>query len=373
MATDILADDRALRLGRRERVLAEMEAHQLDLLILGRQANVRYATGAQQLWVAGTRPFGPACVVVRETAEIHLLSTWDEGVPDDIPHSHLYGITWNPMNLVARLQQIHGAGTAHKVGTDSLSPLFGLLLPMAFPNAELVDGDSAMRSARRIKTPEEVVAMRNAVRVAEDGLAASVAELQPGATEQTLIGVLLETMTAGGVTTPATQDAAWVTAPDHPWRRLDRNRPVEAGDLVAFTSGVLADGYIGEVGRTWPAGEARAGARELYATADELRSRLLAVCRPGAHAAEFLTAYESFGLPLPPMPVAHGLGLGFDPPVVSPQLPQTAAAEILQPGMVLAVTTYIWQQGVGAVFDREAVLITEDGSEVLTTSPSWRG
>jgi hypothetical protein len=39
--------------------------------------------------------------------------------------------------------------------------------------------------------------------------------------------------------------------------------------------------------------------------------------------------------------------------------------------MVLAVTGYVWQEGVGAVFGREAVLITSDGSEVLTASPFW--
>ena len=40
--------------------------------------------------------------------------------------------------------------------------------------------------------------------------------------------------------------------------------------------------------------------------------------------------------------------------------------------MVLAVTGYVWEQGVGAVFGREAVLITTAGSEVLTSSPSWQ-
>ena len=72
------------------------------------------------------------------------------------------------------------------------------------------------------------------------------------------------------------------------------------------------------------------------------------------------------------MPVAHGLGLGFDPPVVTPQLRTTAAAEVLEPGMVLAVTGYVWQEGVGAVFGREAVHITDDGPEVLTSSPFYR-
>ena len=60
MALEILADDRALRTGRRERALAQMAEHDLDVLVLGRQANIRYVTGAPQLWVAGTRPFAVA-------------------------------------------------------------------------------------------------------------------------------------------------------------------------------------------------------------------------------------------------------------------------------------------------------------------------
>ncbi|HSS23292.1 MAG TPA: aminopeptidase P family protein, partial [Mycobacterium sp.] len=61
---------------------------------------------------------------------------------------------------------------------------------------------------------------------------------------------------------------------------------------------------------------------------------------------------------------------GFDPPVVSQHLPATAAQERLEAGMVLAVTGYVWQEGVGAVFGREAVLITPAGPEILTSSPS---
>ena len=46
MKTEILPDARALRIGRRERALAQMEAHDLDVLVLGRQPNVRYFSGA---------------------------------------------------------------------------------------------------------------------------------------------------------------------------------------------------------------------------------------------------------------------------------------------------------------------------------------
>jgi Xaa-Pro dipeptidase len=369
MATEVLPDDRALRSERRARALAQMEAHDLDVLVLGRQANVRYVAGAPQLWVAGTRPFAPTCVVIRETGAIHLLSTWDEGVPDDIPHERLYGITWNPMNTISVLRDIDGAATAKRVGTDALSPAFAQLLPVAFPNAELVDGELAMRAARRVKTAQEVAALGDAIRVAEAGLASAVAELRPGVTEKTLTGALLEAVAAGGVSTPSTQDAVWVTARDHPWRRGSEDGRIRPGDLVAFSAGVLAGGYTGEVGRTWPVGECD-GAADLYRRWEALWRRLYDACQPGASASDLLAVYEAAGEPLPPMPVARGLGMGFDPPLVAAHLPQTAADERLEPGMVLAVTGYVWEAGAGAVFGRQAVLITADGPEVLTRSPS---
>jgi Xaa-Pro aminopeptidase len=200
--------------------------------------------------------------------------------------------------------------------------------------------------------------------------------LQPGVREQTLAGVLLEALAAGGVSTPSNQDVAWVTSREHPWRisRGGRDGHVHAGDLVAFSSGVLAGGYSGEVGRTWLAGNVDGGpdVAALYRRWDRLWDKLIAACRSGTSAGELLAAYQTAGEPAPPMPVARGLGMGFDPPVVSKHLPATAAGERLEPGMVLAVTGYVWEQGVGAVFGREAVLITADEPEVLTASPFWR-
>jgi Xaa-Pro aminopeptidase len=370
MALEILPDATALRRGRRERALAQMAAHDIDVLVLGRQANVRYVTGAPQLWVAGTRPFGPICEVIRSTGEIHLNSTWDEGIPDEIPHDHLYGLAWNPMTLVEVLKALPGAATVTRVGTDSLTPTFAQLLPLAFPNAELVDAEPALRAARRIKTPDEIAVLRGALGVAETALEAARAELAAGVTEQSLTGALMEAMAAGGVTTPATQDGAWITPRDHSWRRSAGDRRIADGDLVALSAGALADGYVGEVARTWPVGDVP-GADALYRRSAVLWERLVAACQPGAVAGDLLAAYESSGEPLPVAPVAHGLGLGLDPPVVSADLPVTSAQQRLDPGMVLAVTGYVWEHGVGAVFHRDAVLIGDDGPEVLTSSPTW--
>jgi Xaa-Pro dipeptidase len=73
------------------------------------------------------------------------------------------------------------------------------------------------------------------------------------------------------------------------------------------------------------------------------------------------------------MPVARGLGLGFDPPVVTAGLPATAAGERLEAGMVLALTAYVWERGIGAVFRRDSVVITASGPEVLSSDTSVPG
>jgi Xaa-Pro aminopeptidase len=231
-----------------------------------------------------------------------------------------------------------------------------------------------MRDARRVKTVEELVAIRAAITIAETSLAAAVAALRAGISEQELAGVALEAAAGGGVATPAVQDVAWLTSREHPGSRAGGDGRARPGDLMAITAGVVAAGYIVDVARTWPVdGEGDDAAhRALYARWDRLWAGLAAACRPGAAATELLDAYRAAGEALPPMPVAHGLGLGFDPPVVTEALPATAAAETLEPGMVLAVTGYVWQRGVGAVLGRQPVLITPDGHEVLSAAPFWR-
>ena len=346
---------------------AAMEAHDLDVLVMGRMANMRYASGVPILWNAGTRPFGPGCVAVRATRDIYLLSTWDEGVPDDIPHDHLYGITWNPMNYVKVLQGIDAR--PKRVGTDAMSPLFAQLLPMAFPEAAIVDGGPALSQARRIKTNEEVDAIRAAIIVAETSMAAAVADLRSGVSERQLAGVFMDAMASAGVTTPLTQDVARIVST----RGSTAGEPVRAEDLVAFHAGVVANGYAGEVGRTWPVelNGKTAAVTELYRRSDLLWAALLDACTPGAPASAVLQAYRTAGEPIPTLPIGRGLGLGYDDPVIVAALPTTAATERLDPGVVVVLTASVHDDAVGSVITHDPVLITADGPEVLSHAPRW--
>lgn len=366
---EVQPDSAQLRAARRDRVLAEMEAGGIDILITGREPNARYVSGVPRLWLAGSRPFGPGCIFVRATGAIHIVSTWDEGVPDDIPRENLHGITFNAQKTLAMLTGIDGAATARTVATDGLMPSTIGLLRKAFPAAELVDGEQMMRRARRIKTPDEIDAIRVSVRLAEDSLAAAAKAFTAGVTERRLTAVFMEAMASAGVTTPTTQDVAWITSPKDRWARSSRDVAVAPGDLVAFDAGVIRNGYVGEIGRTGAVDGVESAGGPLLQRWDELWDRLLAACRPGAAGTDLLDAYAAAGVPAPPVPVGRGLGLGNDLPLISSALPRTAAEQRLEPGMVLALTAYVWQEGTGGVYGQEPVLITDAGPSLLSATP----
>jgi Xaa-Pro aminopeptidase len=138
--------------------------------------------------------------------------------------------------------------------------------------------------------------------------------------------------------------------------------------LVAFEAGVILGGYVGELGRTYPVGDVPID-RELSQRWNELWGRLLAACRSGSPLTGLLEAYEAAGIPPPPMPVARGLGLGFDLPLVTHALPRTAAEQRFEEGMVLALTAYVWKEGVGAMYGQEPLVVTATGPELLSTNP----
>lgn len=368
--TEILPDRAALRAERRARVLAAMAAEGIDILITGREANARYVAGVPRLWIAGSRPFGPGCVITR-SGDIHLVNTWDEGVPEDIPHENLHGITFNAQNTLAWLTKVEGGSTAKVVATDGLMPSSARLISTAFPNAELVDGEQMMRRVRATKLPDEVAAIRHSIRLVERSLDAAQAALVVGVTERQLTGIFMEAMADAGVTTPTTQDVAWITSRTSPWSRASRDTAVGKDDLVVLDGGILAGGYIGELARTTSVGGLPPVAGDLGHRFDELADRLLAACQPGATGTDLLAAYDAAGVAAPPVPVARGLGNGNDLPLVSHVLPRTAAEQKIEAGMVIGLTAYVWTEGVGGIYASEPVHVTDSGPELLA-SESFR-
>lgn len=328
------------------RTLDEMARHDVDVLVLGREANARFVSGATRLWLAGTRPFAPGCVVVRETGAVHLLSITDFGVPADIPLERLYPMSWNPMNVMGDVAGISGVSNARRIGVDGLTPLFEQLFPAVLPDAQLVDGEIVMRAARRVTSLAEVERIRAAIVVAEEAMGAAVEALHPGVTERELKGVFEERMCALGTTTPAFEGAFCVVDDDGPIRRLVSDRTIAGGDLVAMSAGVLVDGWEGSLARTWPCGKLDAHRWDRLSEWHGEWAQLVDGCRAGALVSE-LRGKAGASL--------HGVGLGF---------------EGLEDGAVLEAGMMV-QLGLEAagVLGGDMVLIGHNGAEIMTTYP----
>lgn len=363
---DARVDFTQLRRERRAKVLAAMERHRLDVLVLGGTGNVHYVSGSRQLGRAGVIPFAPACIVVRSTERVHLLAGWDEGVPPEIGTDDMYGILWNPGNLLSALAEIPGRGEARRVGTDGMTPMFAALLPTLFPGAELVDGAEMMTSVRRLKLPAEIICLDVASAVAEAALSAMETALTSGVTERELLGLYDATIASLGAPIPPSEGVIFATPRSGPvrFRHVSTDRPLGDGELVVLAPGALYAGYEAGLARTRLVGRsAPRGAVQLAEKCARGMDALLAACRAGNTGRDLYRAWEKTGNPPSPILLAHGMGIGTEPPLIGLGL---GADESLEAGMVLCVQSWVTSDGTGGFLERATVKIDESGPIKLT-------
>jgi len=332
------------------RALDEMARQNVDVLVLGREGNARFVSGATRLWLAGTRPFAPGCVVVRETGAVHLMSATDFGVPAEIPPARLYPMSWNPANIMGAVAAIPGVSDARRIGVDGLTPLFEQLFTATFPDVQLADGEAVMRTARRVKSPAEIARIRAAISVAEDAFGVAVGALRPGVREIELKGVFEERMCQRDTTTPAFEGAFCVVEGDRPIRRLVSDRVIADGDLVAMRAGVLLDGWEGSLARTRSCGQQRAEHGDRLSRWHAAWTPLVDRCRAGALVGDLrATAGVS----------VHGVGLGAE---------ALEDGSSLEPGMVVQL-----ELEANGVLGADTLLIGDGGARGLTAFPYAAG
>ncbi len=327
------------------RTLSAMADAGIDALILGREGNARFVSGAERLALAGTRPFSPGCVVVRSTGRIHLMSTTDSGIPADIGPEQLYSISWNPMTIAGNVAAIPGLADATTIGVDGMTPMMEAILTGILPDATLVDGEAFLREVRRPKSAGDLDGIRRAVTAAEACLAATADAVAPGVTERALLGRFEATMGRLGITTPAFEAATCVagTSP----RAIVDDRELRKGDLVHLRGGVLVDGWEGRLTRTRAVDGATGPQQAAAERAAVALGEAVAACRPGEVIGELRARPEVVDL--------AGVGLGHE---------ELADDDALAPADVVFVEVLVDQVLLGDV-----VHVTDTGPEILTTAP----
>jgi len=241
---------------------------------------------------------------------------------------------------------------------------------------ELSDATWPLQTAMAIKQPAEIEAMRQAVAVTESATAALHRGIEPGRTEQEVWAEFHRALIAcGGELVVARLLQAGLRT--FPYFQEASNHQLSAGDLVCFdTDAVALHGYSVDFSRTFFCGDGEPTVRQrfLHNLASDQLEHNAANLEPGRSFEQF--AEMAFDVPEPYRKygyyqLAHGLGLAGG----HPNIPRASDGAYplggcFEPGMVICVESYVGdpvtRQGVKL---ENQFLITDDGTEVMTTYP----
>ncbi|MEM6487896.1 MAG: dimethylsulfonioproprionate lyase DddP [Pseudomonadota bacterium] len=380
----------AVRRYRHARLVNEITARGIGGILMFDPLNIRYATDTtnMQLWIA----HNPcrACLVL---ADGHMV-LWDFHSSEHLS-AHLplvaelrHGASFFYFESGDRTDE-HAAGFAAQV--DALMRAHvGSERRLAVDKIEIagvralealgftvLEGQDVTEHARKIKSGEELKAMRCAIAACEASMAAMEAVVRPGMTE---VEAWAEMQRANFI-----RGGEWVetrilsSGPrTNPWFQECGPREMQAGELLAFDTDLIGPyGYCADLSRTWLVGDGVATPyqRDLFAVAlEHIRhnERLLA---PGvtfralmekAHRLPERFRAQRYGV------VYHGVGLCDEYPAI--RYPEDWADVgydgVLEPGQCLCVEVYVGEVGgpCGVKLE-DQVVITETGVENLTRYP----
>lgn len=233
---------------------------------------------------------------------------------------------------------------------------------------------TAIDTLRLVKQPHEVELLRRAIAITDQTFARICKWIEPGMTEKEVQWEIAHTMVELGADGPAFETI--VASGPHgsmPHAHAGQ-REIQRGELITIDMGARYKGYCADMTRTICLGEpAEARMVEVY----EAVLHAMKTCEAGLHAdisgkaadalardalaAQGLAEYYVHG-------TGHGVGLQIHE---APSLSQRAPDDTLLPaGSVVTVEPGVYIPGWSGVRIEDCVLITENGAEVLTQSPT---
>jgi len=334
----------AAELGRARfaRVQAAMARHGVGSILVASPHLGAFASGARRVQVAGSGG-GVPWVVINAGAPAAVVFTPD---PDGAGGNEAEALCWSRDAQLARIAALV-AQTEGAVACDVFAPFLPSL------GRRLVDAAPLLAEAAAPRSKREVAAIAGALAAARTGLEAALGAVHPGATPAAVIAGFSAAMSRARAGFPLGEGSAWREGV-----RLAPDDVFDAGDLLAFELGLFVAGHAGVAGDTVACGDADlGGARRRWS---EALCALAKRCRAGATTADLRAAASAagatqFGL------LAHGLGVGVEPPFVDLRAEDAAP---LHSGTILVLAPVV--DGFRAT---RALLVTEGAARWLEAAP----
>ncbi len=353
-----------------QRLVEQMGTHGVDCVALMPGANLSYLAGvsfrlSERPTLAFFAPHAAPVAVVPSFDVERFTAGSREGEWQLFPWSDTAGPA-PALAAAARALGLAGKALGIEEGVMRVAEL--RLLEAAAPNAHLVRADALLANLRIRKDASELANMRRAVGIVEGALAALLAEVGVGMSEQTVARTLMTELTRRGAEAMAFEPIVLSGPNSSIPHGAPGDRTLSAGDLLLLDFGVMIEGYACDITRTVAIGAIDPELRGVYEVVKRANEAGRAAAQPGREvqqidrAARQVIVAAGYGQYFKRR-TGHGLGLDVhEPPYV-----QEGNTLVLEPGMTLTVEPGINLPGRGGVRIEDDLVITSSGGESLTT------
>jgi len=353
----------------------------LDALLLVSPENIYYLTGLNHQGY-----FAFTALLVPVEGDLHVVARTMERttLAAQLPHCVHHGFSddSNPAaTAVDAVRQAVPAGGRLAVEVTSMSFPVAVWQPFreALTDIEVTDGFGLVEDLRAVKSPAEIALVRRAARASDLGMQAGITATVRGADEREVAAAIYAAMVRAGSEYPgfAPLIRGWdLLLHEHTtWRE----HTLGEGDALFIEMSASVGRYHAPLTRmvyldSAPPGTERAAEISLAAL-EAVRSAL----RPGALAHDVYCAWQ--GVVDDALGVGryrrhhcgYMVGIGFPPSWVggSAVVGLRAGGTLrIREGMVFHVLSWLVDQPPGDYVVSDTVLVTADGGELLTTTPS---
>ena len=245
------------------------------------------------------------------------------------------------------------------------------LLRHALPEAEFVDGSSALAELRMRKGTEELNAMRQAAVIAQNALLATLESVRPGQSELQISGELMVQLFRAGSEAELPFAPIVSTGPNtaNP-HASPTNRTLQEGELLLIDWGASFAGTFSDITRTFFCGEPNDEMKRIASLVEKANSAARMGGRRGMPAGQVdqlardVITEAGYGDYFTHR-TGHGLGMeAHEPPYIYQGNPL-----ILEPGMVFTIEPGIYLPGKYGVRIEDDVVVEEEGLRSLTDLP----
>ncbi len=244
-------------------------------------------------------------------------------------------------------------------------------LQTVLPNIDFVDGSQVLAKLRIKKDQDEIAKMREAAKIAQAGLRATLRKIHEGMTEKEIANQLIINLLKAGSDPemPFSPIVAMGENSANP-HAVPTERKLRKGDLLLIDWGAGYHGYFSDITRTFTFGEVDPELVRIGEIVLEANRRGRQAGRAGVEAgavdrsARSVIASEGYGDAFIHR-TGHGLGMeAHEPPYIFGE-----NDFILAPGMTFTIEPGIYLEGRGGVRIEDDVVVTEEGLESLTDMP----